>query len=131
MSRRGLAGIALLALAAGAPACDDDPCISEHLHLRAEGSCLGVAQDIELEAYGCRLTTSDANGLPRTGAAYDALARLRDGGWALYGEICPAGDPACATPAFRLCRARRVEWRLELACVDGAGAPVCQATLTE
>jgi hypothetical protein len=129
MSRAAFLAIAL-ALAAGA-ACDPDLCVSEDVRLHAEGSCVGGAQDLELRAYGCRLTASGSTMLPARGGAYDDQARVRDGGWALYGEACPGGDPRCARPEFRLCRARRVEWRLELACVDGAGAPVCQATLTE
>jgi hypothetical protein len=36
-------------------------------------------------------------------------------------------DPA----PFRLCRATRVAFRLELTCVDAQGAPACNATLTE
>jgi hypothetical protein len=123
------AGLMVLALLAGG--CDDQRCITEDVQVRAEGTCFGAAQDLTIHAFGCRITTAGAGSLPAAGAAYDGLARIRDGGWALYGDTCPANDPRCATPQFRLCRARRVEWRLELDCVDGSGAPVCQATLTE
>ena len=125
-----LAALAL-ALLTGAAACDDKPCIEEELHVHAEGSCVGGVKDITIKAYDCRLTDDGYGFLPASGAAYDGLARVRDGGWALYGDVCPEGTPRCTTPEFRLCRARRVEWRLELDCVDGSGAPVCQATLTE
>ena len=53
---------------------------------------------------------------------YDAVATSQEpGDFILYG----------GQPAFRLCRARRVQYRLELACVDGTGAPVCDAIFTE
>ena len=129
--RAGALTVLAFALLAGAVACDDHPCITEELHVRAEGSCLGSAKDLTIKAYGCRLTADGDGFLPTSGGAYDGLARVRDGGWALYGDVCPPGQPRCAGPEFRLCRARRVEWRLELDCVDGSGAPVCQATLTE
>jgi hypothetical protein len=47
---------------------------------------------------------------------------LRQGDFILYTD-----DPA----PFRLCRATRVEYRLELTCLDAQGAPACNATLTE
>ena len=47
---------------------------------------------------------------------------VRQGGFILYTD-----DPA----PFRLCHAERVEYRLELTCVDAQGASACNATLTE
>jgi hypothetical protein len=56
----------------------------------------------------------------------------RQGQWQIYGVVCPATEPKCKTPTeFRRCFATRVQWRLELECIDGAGAPVCKAQLTE
>jgi hypothetical protein len=118
----------LLALGAlVAAGCDDRECApNEEFVVDEVGSCASAPRQFKLKVEGCRLFLGEpraVTGLPATGSADPNGSPARDGGFLLYSS--DRFDP------FRLCRARRVEFRLELSCVDGTGAPVCQATLTE
>lgn len=106
--------------------CDPGDCANEESFVVDEvGTCASTPQRFTLEASYCRvrvLADMALTGLPASGAFGQDPRPLRQGGFTLYTQdVAP----------FRLCRARRVEYRLELACVDGTGAPVCDGILTE
>lgn len=88
------------------------------------GSCAATPQRFTVSIRSCGITLEApqaVTGLPAAGALDMAGHPFRQGGFLLYG----------GGPEFRLCRARRVEFRLELACLDSRGEPVCDAVLTE
>jgi hypothetical protein len=126
-SCRSVAGASLLAtfLALAMTGCDDVPCPGEEQFIVNEnGSCAGTSQQFTLSRSGCNVylrDTSGDTGLPMHGEMGSHPGPLRQGGFILYGDM----------PSFRLCRAQRVDYRLELSCVDSDDAPVCQAELTE
>ena len=122
--RTRAAALVIAVLALGAGACDDHQCPNESFVVDEVGSCSGEARQLTLGSYGCSVSLtgpSGPTGLPARGALDENERPLRQGGFILY-------DSA---PAFLLCTAHRVDFRLELACVDGSGASVCDATLTE
>ncbi len=126
-SRHAVAGTLALAtfLALVTTACTDPECPGdEQFVVNEDGNCAPTTQRLTISAIGCRVSltgpTSDT-GLPTQGAMGSHPAPLRQGGFILYTD----------TPSFRLCRARRVDYRLELSCVDNDDSPVCQADLTE
>src|SRR5207302_244821 len=105
--------------------CTDIVCPdAEAFIVNEDGSCATSPQQFTLSANGCRVFLSGAvgdTGLPPQGAMSAHPVPLRQGDFIIYGD----------QPQFRLCRARRVDFRLELTCVDAADAPVCAAALTE
>jgi hypothetical protein len=126
-SCRSLAGALMLAtfLALAMNGCDDVPCAGdEQFIVNESGSCAALPQQFTLSRSGCNISllnpTGDT-GLPAHGEMGSHPGPLRRGGFILYGDM----------PAFRLCNAQRVDYRLELSCVDSDDAPVCQAELTE
>ena len=130
---------AILALAMAASlllACDGttpDPCTKpdEVIHLKVDGACPGFPQMVKLVRHGCGIEIMGfmETGLPRFGQVPQDERPIRQGGWQLYGAIRPAtGAPI---DVFRRCKAARLDWRLEVACIDGHGQPACDATLTE
>ena len=125
-----LAVALILVVAAG---CDEDPCsINEMLRLRVAGSCADGPRELVLIRTGCALRVGQQSGpvgLPIEGAIDQAGHDLREGGWQLFG--CADGAKCTDAAAFRRCTAVRVNWQIDLACVDATGAPVCHATLTE
>lgn len=123
-----------LLLAACGPA--DDPA-AEVVHLRISGNCAPQITAFDMTqspspSRSLSLTYPDntlgAVPLPMRGALDQAGHPLREGGWLLWG--CVSGVEPCPG-SFRLCTAHRVQWQLNVACVDGTGAPACQAVLTE
>ena len=87
------------------------------------GTCSSTPQQLTISPPACSvfLGAIGDTGLPSQGAMGSHPAPLRQGGFILFGDM----------PLFRLCRAQRVDYRLELSCVDDDDAPVCQAELTE
>lgn len=112
-------------LALATTACDDSPCPGdEQFVVNENGTCSSAPQQLTISASSCHVFLSGATsdtGLPTHGAMGSHPAPLRQGGFLLFGD----------TPSFRLCHAQRVDYRLELSCVDNDDAPVCQAELTE
>ena len=106
-------------------ACDDVPCPGEEQFIVNEnGTCAAAPQQFTLRRGGCNvylINPSSDTGLPAQGAMGPHPGPLRQGGFMLFED----------KPTFRLCRAVRVDYRLELSCVDSDDAPVCQAELTE
>jgi len=134
---RLLAVVSLLALTA-APACEDEyECAGdEQVRVSMAGECASEPRTFTLaRRFRCEISVeapSGPTGLPASGALGQARHPIRKGGWQLYGYLCGDGTTLCEAPGtFRRCTAERVEWRIELACTDGTGAPVCRATLTE
>jgi hypothetical protein len=131
MTAGRLAIAALLVLTA----CDPDgPCDQyETLVLRGSGSCLPTLQPVEVQVDGCSLTVRVAAGtLPARGGLDQSGDPVRQGGWQIYGPTCPVERPACTDGrVFRRCLAARHGARLDLTCIDGAGAPACEVQLTE
>jgi hypothetical protein len=105
--------------------CDDVPCSGEEQFIVNEGgTCAAMPQQFTLSRTGCDVSLSNPSGdtgLPAQGAMGPHPGPLRQGGFLLFDD----------KPTFRLCRAVRVDYRLELSCVDSNDAPVCQAELTE
>jgi hypothetical protein len=66
--------------------------------------------------------------LPVRGAFSRYPSFIRDGAWFLAGSSC---ETCLAPEQFRLCTARRVDWQIELTCIDGLARPVCAALLRE
>jgi hypothetical protein len=126
-----LAALAAVALAA----CEPRDCFKqgETLHLKVTGSC-GPPHEIDVSAR-CQLHIDSPSGalvIPAQGALDQEEHMIREGGWQLYGKVCPAVNPNCTTPTeFRRCLAYRVSWWIELDCFDAAGVAVCQAMLSE
>jgi hypothetical protein len=127
---KGTLVAALLLLGACGPDCPDDEFI-----VKVAGTCTTAPTTVIVRARSCflQILAPDAtSGLPPQGQLDQAAEPVRRGGWQIYGPVCAASDPMCKTPTeFRRCFATRVQWRLELECQDGAGAPVCKAELTE
>jgi hypothetical protein len=126
----------IAALAAAAAGCDTVDCSNnESFVVDENGSCAAAPRRFTLSSISCRVATVEQDGptgLPSVGALGQDQRPLRQGGFLLYGDVCPDGMASgCPDPAFRLCRSRRVDFRLEVSCVDGMGAPACDATLTE
>jgi hypothetical protein len=123
---RAAGAAALLALAAGLTGgCDSPDCAdSESFMVIENGSCAPAPLQLTLGVSSCQvyLSAPERSGLPGTGAVGQDRRPLRQGEFMLYG-----GDGS----DFRLCRATRVSFQLNLDCVDAAGSPVCQAVLTE
>ena len=99
---------------------------AEAFTVNEDGTCAQQPQQFTLTANACHVSigggaTTEQTGLPLQGAMGTHPVPLRQGNFILFGD----------QPQFRLCRARRVDYRLEVSCVDAADAPVCQATLTE
>jgi hypothetical protein len=118
------AALALGWLALGAAACTDHQCPDDSFVVEENGTCADVPRQLTLSASLCRVYLSNPSGptgLPSSGALGQDERPLRQGDFILYGD----------QPSFRLCRASRVQYRLELACIDGTGAPVCDAAFTE
>ena len=120
--KRGVAACALLMVVAG---CNPPPdCQGGELFTVNEtGTCSGTPTQFRLGRTGCRVRLdmlAGRTGLPDTGQVDTSERPLRQGGFELFG-----GTP------FRVCRAERVDYFLRLSCVDGSGAPVCEARLTE
>ncbi len=110
-------------LALGLAACDDPQCPDDQFIVNENGSCASSPQQFTITATQCHISlnaTADA-GLPTHGEMGLDPVPLRQGGFILYAD----------SPAFRLCRAVRVDYRLVLTCFDNDGAQVCQADLTE
>jgi hypothetical protein len=126
-SCRSIAGALVLAtfLALALTACDDVPCAGEEQFIVNEnGSCAATPRQFTLSRSGCNVYLQDPTGdtgLPAHGEMGSHPGPLRQGSFILYGDM----------PVFRLCHAQRVDYRLELSCVDSDDAPVCQAQLTE
>jgi hypothetical protein len=122
-----LAHLCLTVLLASILGCDanngtcppDDSFVVEE-----QGTCSTAPTRFTLSTRGCgvSLAGASASGLPARGAMSQLPQPLRQGGFILFTD-----DPA----PFRLCTAKRVEFRLELTCMDAQGAPACTATLTE
>ena len=115
-----LAAAAALALGCTDPSCPDD----ESFVVNEHGTCSAAPLQFTLTSSSCRVfiqTPSGMTGLPQQGAMGPHPVPLRQGGFMLYDDA----------PSFRLCRARRVDYWLELSCLDGNGDAVCQSNLTE
>jgi hypothetical protein len=124
-----LLGLGALVIGCDPPSCPDE----ETLELKVSGNCAAGPTNAELTSSMCgvRLTFSDPTLLlPTSGQVDQARDPLRQGGWQIYGGVC-AGGQSCAAVQFRRCIATRIASRLVLDCIDGNGAPVCQADLTE
>jgi hypothetical protein len=134
---RALGALAALALAAGlASGCDDVECVDESFVVQEGGTCATGPVQFTLSSMSCRVSITMASGdtgLPTLGAKDQDRRPLRQGGFILYSNACAtAGAASCGAAApFHLCRAERVGFHLQLSCVDGTGAPVCEADLTE
>lgn len=121
----------LLVALAGA-GCDRD-CPQEIVHVKITGACGATEADIEQEN-DCRITLvpgGDLPDVPRHGEAGQDRHPLRKGDWQLYGDVCQPDAGACPGSPFRRCAAKRVDTHIELTCIDGTGAPVCEAQITE
>ncbi len=98
---------------------------AEQFVVNENGTCSSTPQQLTISSStSCQVSLSGAisdTGLPSQGAMGSHPAPLRQGGFILFGDM----------PSFRLCHAQRVDYRLELSCVDNDDAPVCQAELTE
>jgi hypothetical protein len=121
-----LARVLALALSFTALGCTDYVCPPDDSFVVDEqGTCAPAPTQFTLGVQGCRVyvwDSSGTSGLPARGALSQHPQPVRQGGFTLYG-----GDGA----SFRLCRAERVDYRLELTCVGEQGAPACKAILTE
>ena len=116
--------LVLASLVLAAAGCTDQACPSEAFVVDENGTCADAPSQFTLQSENCSVlvaSPSGPTGLPTTGTLGQSESPLRQGGFMLYGTM----------PAFRLCLAKRVDYRLELSCVDGTGAPVCEAALTE
>jgi hypothetical protein len=106
-----------------APGCDSPACPSEQMEVIAIGNCATAPQRFVLSTQACNvgIGANTGTGLPLRGALGEDRAPLRQGGFLLYGDA----------PNFRLCQAKRVDFQLDLTCVDAQGNPVCEVVLTE
>jgi hypothetical protein len=122
--------VGVLAAGCDGPACPD----AETLSVKVAGTCAAGPTTAMLSSAGCGvgLISSDPTlRLPTTGQLDQAREPLRQGGWVIYGSVCPGGPP-CPSPAdFRRCIATRIGSRLVLDCLDGNGATACRAELSE
>jgi hypothetical protein len=105
--------------------CNDPDCMGDEAFIVNEnGTCSAMPLQFTLAATGCRVYIqgpTGMTGLPQQGAMGPHPAPLRQGGFMLYDD----------QPSFRMCRARRVDYWLELSCFDGKGDAICQTNLTE
>lgn len=135
--RAALLAATLGALAAGCGGSSStlDYCQkNESLELKVSGTCPGGAKTMTLSRLGCALAIANAPldiGLPPIGAVPQDERPLRQGGWQIWGDLASVPKEAPPAVRFRRCVAERVGWRLEVACIDGAGQDACHATLTE
>ena len=131
---RAVAAVLLLLLLAG---CDEERgCPDDSFVVNVAGNCASGPTSVVLRSTACSVGVDgpgdSAFPFPRRGELDQAIDPLRKGGWQIWGPVCPASDPGCRTPTeFRRCFATRVQWHLELTCLDGTGAPVCKAELSE
>jgi hypothetical protein len=124
---RLLARLSVMALLLAALGCDSNngPCPpGDSFVVEEQGTCSAAPTQFTLSTVGCGISLfgASASGLPARGAMSQFPQPVRQGGFILFTD-----DPA----PFRLCRAKRVAFRLELTCVDAQGVPACNATLTE
>ncbi len=116
-------------------ACEPDPYCpeGESFPVKIQGTCSDTPAEARLSSSQCGVTLEAkpgvSLGLPARGALAQDPRPLRGGGWQIYGNACPSGQ-LCNSP-FRRCVAARVGYQLQLDCADGAGSPVCAATITE
>jgi hypothetical protein len=127
ITARTLARLSVMALLLSALGCDGNngPCPpDDSFVVEEQGTCSSTHIGFNLSTTGCRISLDGgaASGLPGRGAMGQNPQPLRQGGFILFTD-----DPA----PFRLCRAKRVAFRLELTCFDAQGVPACNATLTE
>ena len=115
-----LAAVAALALGCADPKCPGD----ESFVVNERGTCSAATLQFTLTSSSCRVyiqSPTGMTGLPQKGALGPHPVPLREGGFMLYDDM----------PSFRMCRARRVDYWLELSCFDGNGDAACQTNLTE
>lgn len=112
-----------LLLVVGLSGCDSVSCPEETFEVVLTGTCATGPQRLMIHSSACEVTLGYGvdTGLPTHGRLSANRAPLRKGDFILFGD----------TPAFRLCKAKRVDFQLDIACVDDQGAPVCEAVLTE
>ena len=134
--RRTWCCVALVAVLA-MPACTKNDCSdTETVMVNVTGDC-GIATQVTFQVAECRIQIGDgeaeSSGLPPSGTLNQAQSSFRRGGWIIYGPLPTpdAGALGAAPSTFKVCKARRVDWRLELDCWNGSGERVCGATLTE
>lgn len=126
--------LALLLVVMGHPACSADAeiCVGEEIvHVKMTGSCAPGPREFDVVRVGCGVTLTNAAPdvrLPDLGTIDREGHVLRRGGWQIYG--CAGGEEPCPQD-FRRCTTRRVDWQLDLSCLDGMGALACEATLME
>lgn len=136
---RALACLALTGVLLTVSGCPDSGLAcggDETVTVKMTGSCAQGTQVFQLRRSGCSLyvwTISDAGapaplGLPPSGELSHGGGNVRAGDWSLWG--CPMGQEPCPDQ-FRICTAERVAFQLNLTCVGGTGAPLCEAVLTE
>jgi hypothetical protein len=119
----GLLAAAAAAIALGCTDTSSCPA-NDSFIVDENGTCSAAPIRFTLATIGCRIFVQEPNGmtgLPQQGAMGPHPAPVRQGGFLLYDDM----------PSFRLCRARRVDYWLELSCVDDNGDAVCQSNLTE
>jgi hypothetical protein len=116
-------------------ACEPDSYCpkGESFPVRIQGTCSDTPSEAQLSSSQCGVTLEAKAGvvlgLPARGALAQDPRPLREGGWQVYGNVCPSGQ-LCNSP-FRRCVAVRAEYQLQVDCSDGNGAPVCSAIITE
>jgi hypothetical protein len=119
------------------PSCtkDEDCQGEERVLLDIAGTCASGDTQFELVRQGCTLsvvyTRAGHLAIPTHGAIDQEQHPIRQGGWQLYGEVCPAADPGCAAGEFRRCVAQRQRDSIDLVCFGNDTAEVCRGTLTE
>lgn len=113
--------------------CGPSSPTDEEVHLKMSGSCSPELREFDMHRYQYLLEISYpdaglATPFPSRGAIDQMGHPIREGGWQLWG--CMTGREPCFDN-FRRCTARRDAWQLDVTCLDGSGAPICQAVLTE
>jgi hypothetical protein len=119
------------------PSCSGD----EQVSVKMAGTCASGERRLVITKSGCAIHISGdpqaigsdggapaSLGLPLRGATDMSNAPIRRGGWSVWG--CLSGGEPCPDQ-FRICTAERVAFQLNITCIDGTGAPACQAVLTE
>jgi hypothetical protein len=126
----------LLVVAALAAACDPyvGSCPTDTIPVKVTGSC-GTALATLVQDEDCRVRVTDISApldIPTVGQAGPEHDPVRSGGWVLWDHDCDPRIASCVPPrVFRRCYARRVDWYIQLDCINGTGAPPCQAIITE